>query len=114
MKEVKKVGAEYTLIEALAECFSFNPRKKKLQEIVFKITDPDSSEYVMFGKNWSKNEGKWVYFTKDTYGPALVSEDRHFVSNLFSFTFAHNFMTYAAQQGRYVVEKYADTTLDKE
>ena len=104
-----------TLIEALAELYSFNPRKKVGQEIVFEITDPYDAEtdnegdYLRIGKHWSKFEHKWVYFEHQRNRPCVQDTDRHFVSNFMTTNFAQRCMHYGAQQGTYIVRKITDT-----
>lgn len=106
---------EYTLIEALAELYNFNPRKKKNAQIVFEISekiDPINNEIYKFGKNWAKFDHKWEYFDFQTNCPVLGCEERHFVSNLFTNSFAKKYMHYGAQQGTYRVHKIYDSRID--
>lgn len=97
------VGQEVTMIQAIAECYEFNPRKKKGSVICFEVSFPNEEKTLKFGKNWSRLEHKWQYFTEDTYCPALQSEEKHFISNIFARSGVQRCMTYSAQQGRYKV-----------
>ena len=107
----------YTLIEAIAELYNFNPRKKIGSEIVFEIVDPDDAgtecegDFLRIGKHWSKAEHKWVYFEHQRYCPCLQDEEKHFISNIMTTSFARRCMHYAAQQGTYVVRKIIDTSM---
>lgn len=97
------VGQEVTMIQAIAECYEFNPRKKKGSAICFEVSFPNEEKTLKFGKNWSRLEHKWQYFTHDTNCPVLQSEEKHFISNIFARDRAQKYMKYAAQQGRYKV-----------
>lgn len=100
---------EYTLVQALSELYAFNPKKKKDAKIIFQITDGDDSETLMFGKHWHILDKKWSYFIKENGYPCLGSEEKHFVSNLFTNNFAKTHMIYAAQQGTYIITKMCDS-----
>lgn len=107
---------QYTLIEAIAELYNFNSRKKIGSEIVFEIIDPDDvgtdceGDFLRIGKHWSKVDHKWVYFEHERNClPVLQCEERHFVSNIMTTPFAKRCMHYAAQQGTYVIHKITDT-----
>lgn len=110
-----ELSKEYLLIEALSELYNFNPRKKIGSEIVFEITDPDDvgtaheGESLRIGKHWHKVLGQWTYFKCQSNEPCLGCEEKHFVSNIMTTSYAQRVMRYAAQQGTYVIRKVVDT-----
>ena len=106
--------SKYTLIEALSELYTFNPRKKKDSQIMFELYDEDEPFPYRFGKHWDKLSKKWLYFTHNKFGPCLASEEKHFISNLFCCSWAGRQMHYAAQQGTYQIRKVFDSRLDRE
>lgn len=104
---------EYTLIEALAETYEFNPRKKTNGQIVFELTDKDEpGRWLRFGKNWSKLDHVWHFLTWEKNCPCLTSEEKHFVSNLMTYEFAKRQMRYSAQQGTFRCRKIFDSRID--
>ena len=106
---------EYSLIEALAECYDFNPRKKKGAQIIFEITDKDEpGRWLRFGKNWSSVFHEWAYFEGEKNCPYLHCEEKHFVSNLMANGFATAQMRYGAQQGTFNIRKIYDSRIDAE
>ena len=106
---------EYTLLEALVECYNFNPRKKKMSQIVFEITDQDEpNQRLRFGKNWDTISHEWSYFEWAKYCPSVRCEERHFISNLMTNSFAKIHMHYGAQQGTFKVMKIFDSRIDAE
>ena len=111
MNDFKK---EYTLIEAFAEVYDFNPRKKHDSQIIFEVTDSDEPDkWFRFGKGWSKLDHKWSFFEHEKYCPCLSCEEAHFVSNLITNGFVKRQMMYGAQQGDFVVKKVYDSRIDK-
>ena len=104
---------DITLIEALAEVYNFNPRKKRDAQIIFEITDEDEPDkWLRFGKCWNKFEHRWSFIEHATNCPCLGCEERHFVSNLMANGFAKSQMIYGAQQGTFKVRKVCDTRID--
>ena len=53
----------YTLIEALAELYNFNPKKKAKSQIIFEIIDENNGgyDYLRFGKTYNSIEHKWEF-----------------------------------------------------
>ena len=101
-----EIKNEITLIQAIAECYAFNPRKKKGSRICFEIHFPGEEGTVKFGKSWGKFPNGWHYFEKSgKYVPALRCEEKHFVSNIFCDRKMQQHMIYAAQQGQYTITK---------
>ena len=105
---------DYTLIEALAELYNFNPKKKTKSQIVFEIIDEDDEicDYLQFGKTYSSIEHKWVFIEHAKNGPWLNYEEKHFISNLMCNHFAKDNMIYGAQQGTFKVHKVYDSHID--
>lgn len=111
MDDFKK---DYTLIEAFAEIYNFNPRKKHDSHIIFEVTDFDEpGEWLRFGKGWNKLDHNWSFFEKTTNCPGFGCDEAHFVSNLMANGFAKRQMIYGAQQGTFKVRKIYDTRIDK-
>lgn len=102
----------YTLIEALAELYNFNPKKKKKSQIVFELTDDGVYKWLRFGKSYSNIEHKWQFFEHAKNCPCLSCEEKHFISNLMCNGFAKDRMTYGAQQGTFEVHKVYDSRID--
>ena len=112
---VSEFDKEYTLIEALAELYNFNPRKKNRAQIFFKITTKDEPDnYMRFGKNWSKIDKDWHYIEWAKGDIALGCEEAHFISNLYARDFVKRNMVYGAQQGVFKVHKIFDSRIDNE
>ena len=110
---MKDFDNAYTLIEALAECYDFNPKKKKESQIVFEITDDDEpGKWVRFGKHWSKLYGEYTFFEWEKNCPSFQCDEKHFVSNLMTTGFASRQMRYTAQQGTFKVRKVFDSRID--
>ena len=109
---------EYTLIEAFAELYDFKPRKRKDAQIMFEIIEPadpdlpDSRKYLRFGKHWGHFSHEWEFFEQAKNCPTLSCEERHFVSNLMTNSFAKDYMHYGAQQGNFRVHKIYDSRID--
>lgn len=104
---------EYSLLEALAECYSFKPKKRKNSKIIFEVTVPNQpDEWFRFGKIWHSHLHEWNYIEWVKNCPTLGCEERHFVSNLMSNSFARTWMTYSAQQGTFKVRKIFDSRID--
>ena len=98
----------YTLIEALAELYDFNPKRKKKSQIVFELTDKGVHRWLRFGKYYNNIEHKWQFFEQARDCPCLNCEEKHFVSNLMCYSFAKDRMTYGAQQGTFEVHNDED------
>ena len=94
-----------TLIQALAECYNFKPRKKIDSVICFKIRHPNTDRTIQFGKGWSKLSHRWQYFVHESGLPSFGSDEKHFVSNLFCGELADAMMIYSAQQGKFTVTR---------
>lgn len=105
---------DYTLIEALAELYNFNPKKKAKSQIIFEIIDENNGgcDYLRFGKTYSSIEHKWEFMENAKNGPWLNCEEKHFISNLMCNHFAKDNMIYGAQQGTFKVHKVYDSRID--
>jgi hypothetical protein len=111
MNDFKK---KYTLIEAFAEVYDFNPRQKHDSQIIFEITDPsEPGNWLRFGKHWNKFDHKWSFSEHAANCPCLGCDEAHFVSNLMANSFAKRQIIYSAQQGSFVVKKVYDSRIDK-
>lgn len=113
LESAKDYKKDYTLVEAIAEVYNFNPRKKCDSQIIFEVTDEDEPDtWIRFGKHWDKFEHKWTFTEQAKNCPCLGCEERHFVSNLMANGFAKSQMIYGAQQGTFKVRKVCDTRID--
>ncbi len=103
---MSEVREQVTLVQAISELYAFNPRKKKGARIEFEISVPgETVNCRKFGKHYDSLFHEWSYYIKDVNCPYLGSEEKHFVSNLLTGSFAAQHMRYAAQQGKYVVTR---------
>lgn len=105
---------EYTLLEALAEVYDFNPKKKQESQILFEITVEGDDRWLRFGKNYSKFDKDWRYLEWERYCPCFGQEEKHFVPNLMTSSFARDYLHYGAQQGRFKIMKIYDSRIDTE
>ena len=105
---------EYTLLEALAEIYNFHPKKKRESQILFEITVESDDKWLRFGKNYSKFDKDWRYMEWERYCPCFGQEEKHFVPNLMTSSFAQNYLRYSAQQGEFKIMKIYDSRIDTE
>lgn len=103
---------EYTLLEALVEVYDFNPKKKRESQILFEVTVEGDDKWLRFGKNYSKFDKDWRYIEWERYCPSFGQEEKHFVSNLMTGSFARDYLHYSAQQGRFKIMKIYDSRID--
>jgi hypothetical protein len=97
---------EVTLLEALSNCFQFNPKKKIGSSIQFNIVfyddldnpETEQTKMLRFGKYYSKLEHDWVYFEGQTYYPTFTTTEQDMVSNLFCGEVAKHLIYGARQQ----------------
>lgn len=111
MSKKSKILREVTLLQAIAECYNFNLRKKIGSEILFEVRfcdENDNSEdkdtrIVRFGKHWSKVEHEWKYLEWKPNCPCFGQNEKHWLSNLFCIKAMRENCIYGAQQGDFHV-----------